>query len=60
MPKVADFYSVNEVNKPQDKRVYHHNSACPTGREIPANEKRQGTGGYRLCEDCVKVDKEGK
>jgi len=60
MPKVPEFYSVNEVNKPAADRVHHNNSACPPGRDIPQNERRQGTGGYRLCQDCIKATQEGK
>jgi len=52
MPAVAPFYSINEVTKPVANRVHHNNSACPPGRDIPANERRQGTGNYRLCHDC--------
>jgi hypothetical protein len=36
VPKVEDFYSVNEVNKPPEDRVYHNNSACHSGRDIPS------------------------
>jgi hypothetical protein len=60
MPRTADFYSINETKKPESKRVHHDNSACPPGRDIPQNERRSGTGGYRLCEDCEKLNREGK
>jgi hypothetical protein len=52
MAKVAPYYSVNEIKKPPEKRIYHDNDACPPGRDIPPHERRAGTGGYRLCEDC--------
>jgi len=54
MPKVADFHSTSEVSKPHANRVYHNNSSCASGRDIPANERRNGTGNYRLCDDCKK------
>jgi hypothetical protein len=60
MPKVAEFYSINEKDKPQEKRVHHKNSACPPGRDIPQHERRSGTGGYRLCNDCKQYTAEGK
>jgi hypothetical protein len=60
MPKVAEFYSINEVSKPADKRVHHNNSACAPGRDIPQNERRAGTGNYRLCHDCTRATNEGK
>jgi hypothetical protein len=52
MAKVAPFYSVNEIKKPPDKRVYHDDSACPSGRDIPPHDRRSGTGGLRHCNDC--------
>ncbi len=60
MPQVPAFYSVNENQKPAHLRVHHNNSACPPGRDIPAWERRQGTGGYRLCEDCQRLTREGR
>jgi hypothetical protein len=53
--KVSDFYSVNEVKKPEADRVYHNNNSCGPGKEIPANERRSGTNGYRLCKDCKEL-----
>jgi hypothetical protein len=53
MPEALDFYSINEAQKPEANRVYHNNSACAPGRDIPVNERRLGTGGYRLCKDCT-------
>ena len=60
MPRVADFHSINEVKKPPHNRVYHNNSSCAPGRDIPQNERRPGTGGYRLCEDCTKETNSGR
>ena len=60
MPRVPDFYSINEVMKPQQNRVYHNNSACAPGRDIPANERRPGTNAYRLCADCSRLNNEGR
>jgi len=58
MPLTAPFYSVNEAQKAPILRVHHNNSACPPGRDIPAWERRQGTGGYRLCDDCDRLNRE--
>jgi hypothetical protein len=60
MPKVADFYSINEAKKPAGSRVYHDNGACPSGRDIPLNERRFGTAGYRLCDDCRRLNEQGR
>lgn len=60
MTAVAAFYSVNEVLKPAANRVHHNNNACPPGRDIPVHERRQGTGGFRLCEDCQRYNVENR
>lgn len=59
MPKVPDFYSINEVNKPANDRVYHNNGACAPGRDIPQNERRPGQGNYRLCRVCTEEANKG-
>jgi hypothetical protein len=60
MPKTPPFYSVNEEKKPAAGRVYHDNSACPPGRDIPANERRSGTNNYRLCHDCGTLNSQSR
>jgi hypothetical protein len=50
--KVSPYYSVNEAKKPETKRVHHTDGQCKAGRDIPESERRQGTGGYRHCDDC--------
>ena len=54
---VNAFNSINEVKKPVEKRVYHNNDACAPGRDIRQDDKRNGTGGYRLCEYCENLKK---
>jgi hypothetical protein len=60
MPKVQDFYSINENKKPIEKRVYHDNSACAPGRDIPINERLSGKGGYRHCDVCTDETNKGR
>jgi len=60
MPKTPSFHSVNEEKKPAAGRVYHDNSACPPGRDIPANERRPGSNNYRLCHDCGTLNNQGR
>jgi len=47
VPKVDEFYSVNEFNKPPENRVYHNNSECHSGRDIQQNDRILGHT-YRL------------
>lgn len=57
MATVNPFHSVNEPSKPAGQRVHHNNNSCPPGRDIPQWERRQGTGGYRLCDDCARLNR---
>jgi len=56
MPSTPAFHSINEVEKAPDHRVYHNNAVCIPGRDIPQKERQAGTGGYRLCEDCNRLN----
>jgi hypothetical protein len=60
MSKVAEFYSANEIQKAPQHRVYHDNNACPPGWDTTAWERYSGTGNYRLCDDCQRLDREGR
>ncbi len=60
MTLVPAFFSVNENQKPANQRVHHNNGACPPGRDIPSWERKPGTGGYRLCEDCQRLTNQGR
>jgi hypothetical protein len=53
MSKVSPFYSKNEVDKSEDKRRYHNNDDCGPGKEIPKEDRRPGTNGYKLCDHCA-------
>jgi hypothetical protein len=52
MAKVAPYHSSN----PSDPDVYHDYSDCPTGQQIPAQNKVSGTGGNRRCKQCQDKD----
>jgi hypothetical protein len=49
---VMPFNSINEVKKQPAQRVHHNNNKCASGRDIPKNERRSGTAGYRVCQHC--------
>lgn len=46
--KTNPYYSSN----PSDPDVYHDHSDCPTGQQIPPANRRDGTKGYRRCDQC--------
>ena len=60
MSSTPAFYSINEVKKPAANRVHHNNNTCPPGRDIPSDERRPGTGDYRLCNDCIRATQQGR
>jgi hypothetical protein len=55
MARVPDFYSTNEIKQPPERRRYHNDDRCGPGRAISQLDKRHGTAGYKLCEDCRKL-----
>ena len=59
MPRVPDFHSVNEAKKAAYIRVYHDNSACVPGRDMPQTERQLGKGGYRHCGVCTDETSKG-
>jgi len=58
MPKVPNFYSMNELLKPLIDRVYHNNEACAPGREISTIDRREDSAIDRLCGDCEMLNAE--
>jgi hypothetical protein len=56
MPQVSPLYSV----EPGARQVYHDNSLCAERYQIAPIDKRPGTGGRPRCEQCVKLETEGR
>ena len=50
---VAPFHSIKE-------NVYHDNSKCGPGSEIPVSNRVAGTGGKLHCIDCAKATAAGR
>lgn len=46
--KVDPYHS----SDPTDPDVYHDQNNCPTGQQIPAANRRPGTGNNRKCKQC--------
>jgi len=55
MPKVAPWYSNEE--RPEK---YNDNTRCGPGSQIPNHKRIQGTGGKPHCQECAKLNSEGK
>ncbi len=46
--KVSTYHSSNQ----SDPDVHHDHNDCPTGQQIPAHNKVNGTGGFPRCQQC--------
>lgn len=53
MPIVDAWHSIK-------RQVHHNNSNCNTGNNIEAENRRSGTGGKPLCEECKDLNSQGK
>ena len=42
------------------QNVHHDNTECNTGNNIETENLRQGTGGKPLCQECARLDREGR
>ena len=47
--RVSPYYSV----KLTDPDVYHNHDSCSAGSKVTGHNRRQGTHGYRQCEECA-------
>ena len=53
MPKTSPWHSILQP-------VHHNNTACKTGNNIESENRRSGTGGKPLCQECARLNREGK
>jgi len=53
MPQKSPWHSVKES-------VHHNNTNCNTGNNIEKENLREGTGGKPLCQECAKLNQQGK
>ena len=52
MAKVSPFHSSN----PADPDVWHDESTCPPGKQIPRYNRVPGKGyGHRKCKKCIEI-----
>jgi hypothetical protein len=60
VPRIDPFYSANEVNKRVFDRIFHTNLLCILGQTIKNSLRRKGMGGYKLCDKCEAINREGR
>lgn len=53
MPKKAPWHSIKQT-------VHHNNTECNTGNNIERENLRQGSGGKPLCQECAKLNSQGR
>ncbi len=53
MPQKSPWHSTMQ-------EVYHNNTECNTGNNIEKENVRPGTGGKKLCDECKRLNAEGK
>jgi hypothetical protein len=56
MSRISSFHSINESFKPPYMQVYHDNDTCHLGRTVPARERADGDGTYRICKECDRLN----
>lgn len=40
--------------------TYHNNTACSVGKKIRRENRREGTGGKPLCQECAQLNRQGR
>lgn len=53
MPKTSPWHSTKQT-------VHHDNNTCKTGNNIEPENKRTGTGGKPLCQECKTLNQQGR
>lgn len=53
MPKTSQYYSLHEG-------VHHTNTECSIGKAIKEEDRKQGTGAKPVCQECLKLNIQGK
>jgi hypothetical protein len=53
MPKISPWHA-------EKSAVHHNNSNCNTGNNIERENLRSGKGGKPLCNECARLNRQGK
>ena len=56
MAKLPPFHSRLEASKAPYARLYHCNDLCPLGQAIRPIDRVAGSGGFRLCRECDRLN----
>jgi hypothetical protein len=56
---ISPWFSTESTQSTQPA-IYHHNTACRTGKAVKKNCRRYGTDNRELCKACAKLDGMGR
>jgi hypothetical protein len=60
MKKAPWFSNTPKHRNDKEQPIYHDNSSCMEGDNIPENDKRAGTDNRPLCPQCGRLDAAGR
>jgi hypothetical protein len=60
MPFTPSYYGPDDPEKPLAVIVFHNNSACSSGKGIALLDRLPSTGGHRICDECLQLNKSGR
>jgi hypothetical protein len=61
MPKVEAFHTNHpEDDPPKHRDVYHDNSECKDGKRIKPEHRRRSTDNRPRCDECDRLELEGR
>jgi len=60
MPKIPPFHTTSFEYPPEHRNVHHDNALCKDGKRIELRHRRPGAEGRPLCDECKRLDREGR
>ena len=60
MPKVEAFHTNSPEYPPKQRNVYHDNSECKDGKRIKPEHRRRGADNRPRCDECSRLELEGR
>ncbi len=60
MPKIPPFHTTSLEYTPHHRNVHHDNAVCKDGQRIELKHRRPGVEGRPLCDECKRLDREGR
>lgn len=60
MPLVPAFHTTSQEYSSSHRNVYHDNSECGYGMYIKPPDRLLGSGGRPRCDECERLEREGR